>query len=145
MGLSEFVMRMRLGSGLVLLVYVVAHLTNHTLGIVSLEAMNAGLALTIAPWRTLPGTIVLYGATGIHIATVAWSLYQRQTLRLAKWQLWQTILGLTIPAVLAGHVVGTRGLHSFAGFESDYIVELTILWITNPEFGALQVIALIVV
>ena len=145
MGLSEFVMRLRLGSGLVLVVYVVAHLTNHALGIVSLEAMNAGLALTIAPWRTLPGTIVLYGATGIHIATVTWSLYQRQTLRLAKWQLWQTILGLTIPVVLAGHVVGTRGLHSFAGFESDYIVELTILWITNPEFGALQVIALIVV
>jgi len=74
-----------------------------------------------------------------------WALYQRQTMRLAGWQLWQTILGLLIPLLLVGHVMGTRGLHSFTAFHGDYITELTVFWILAPVYGVLQVVVLIVV
>jgi adenylate cyclase len=53
--------RLRLYSGLVLFTYLVGHLANHALGVISLEAMNAGLPF-VAPWRTLPGTVLLGGA-----------------------------------------------------------------------------------
>ena len=145
MGTREIVNRLRLGSGLVLLVYVFGHLTNHAFGIVSLEVMDAGRAVTIQPWRTLPGTVLLYGAAATHVATALWALYQRQTLRLAGWQLWQTILGLLIPLLLVGHVIGTRGLHNFAEFHGDYITELTVFWVLAPVYGVLQAVVLIIV
>ena len=45
MTLSDRTLRhIRLGSGLVMLVYVVLHMTNHMLGIVSLPLAEAGLA-----------------------------------------------------------------------------------------------------
>ena len=74
MGTREIVNRLRLGSGLVLLVYVFAHLTNHAFGIVSLEVMDAGRAVTILPWRTLPGTVLLYGAAVTHVAGLVGAL-----------------------------------------------------------------------
>jgi adenylate cyclase len=145
MATREFVLYLRLGSGLVMLVYVIGHLTNHALGIVSLQAMDAGLAITIAPWRTLPGTVLLYGAVIAHVGTASWSLYQRQTLRLPRWQLWQTFLGLAIPLVLLGHVLATRAAHIFVGVDGNYFSELTVLWVVAPEYGALQAAALVVV
>jgi adenylate cyclase len=107
--------RFRLYSGLVLFTYLVLHLANHALGLISLEAMNAGLAFTIAPWRTLPGTVLLGGAALMHVSIVLWSLYLRQTLRMPAWQIAQTTLGLLIPFGLIGHALGTRGMHEAFG------------------------------
>src|SRR5262245_43572472 len=95
--------RLRLYSGLVLFTYLVGHLANHALGIISLEAMNTGMRFTIGPWRTLPGTVLLGGAALIHVVCGLRSLYQRQTLRMPAWQVAQTVLGLLIPFALIGH------------------------------------------
>ena len=100
------VARFRLYSGLVLFVYLVGHLANHALGVISLEAMNAGLPFTVAPWRTLPGTVLLGGAALTHMSLALWSLYRRQTLRMPAWQIAQTTLGLLIPLALIGHAIG---------------------------------------
>lgn len=145
MAAQDIVNRLRLGSGVVLLVYVVGHLINHALGIVSPEVMDAGRAVTIAPWRTWPGTVLLYGATLAHVATVLWALFRRQTLKLAAWQLWQTILGLLVPLLLAGHVLATRVAHSILDFNGDYITELAVFWVLAPSYGVLQAVTLIVV
>ena len=85
--------RIRLYSGLVLFVYVALHLVNHTLGVISLEAMNAGLPFTVAPWRTLPGTVLLGGAALLHTGAALIWLYRRRTLRMQGWQLTQVVLG----------------------------------------------------
>lgn len=137
--------RLRLYSGLVMLVYVVGHLMNHALGLVSIEAMNAGLAITVAPWQTWLGTTLLVGAALVHIVTALWSLYARQTLRLPRWQLWQTILGLLVPLMLAGHIFGTRMLEEFRATEVDYTSELVVLWVLRPDFGAMQSLTLVIV
>jgi len=55
---------LRLGSGLVLFGYVTAHFVNHTLGLVSVNAAEAGLRIAVAFWHSLPGTVLLYSAAG---------------------------------------------------------------------------------
>lgn len=136
--------RLRLYSGLVLFSYLVGHLANLALGVISLEALNAGLPFTIAPWRTLPGTVLLSGAALVHISVVLRSLYLRQTLRMPAWQRAQTLLGLLIPFGLIGHVIGTRGLHEAFGVHGSYLTELAALWLLLPGFGVLQAVLLVV-
>jgi adenylate cyclase len=136
--------RLRLYSGLVLFTYLVGHLANHALGVISLEAMNAGLPFTIAPWRTLPGTVLLGAAALAHVVIVLRSLYLRQTLRMPEWQLAQTVLGLLIPFALIGHVLASRGLHEIFGAHGSYLTELGVLWLVLPEYGVLQAVLVVV-
>ncbi len=136
--------RLRLYSGLVLFAYLVSHLANHALGVISLEAMNAGLRFTVAPWRSMPGTVLLGGAALVHIVLVLRSLYLRQTLRMPAWQLAQTSLGLLIPFGLIGHVLASRGLHEVFGVHGSYSTELAALWLMLPAFGVLQAVLLVV-
>ena len=42
------------------------HFLNHALGLVSLEAMAAGQEWFVLVWRSLPGTVALYGSFAIH-------------------------------------------------------------------------------
>jgi adenylate cyclase len=136
--------RLRLYSGLVLFTYLVGHLANHALGVISLEAMNAGMPFTIDPWRTGPGTVLLGGAALVHVTIVLWSLYRRQTLRMPAWQISQTVLGLLIPFMLIGHVLASRGLHEVFGAQGNYYTELAALWLLLPVFGVLQAVLLVV-
>lgn len=104
------IVRVRLFSGLVLFVYVFGHLLNHSFGLISLDAMEAGLKYSIGPWRTLPGTVVLAGATLAHTGAALWAIYERRSLRMAPWQAMQNVLGLLIPFLLVAHILGTRML-----------------------------------
>ena len=57
----------------------------------------------------------------------------------------QLALGLSIPFLLANHVIGTRvGLSQF-GLEKGYAQELASLWVATPLLGALQAILLLIV
>jgi adenylate cyclase len=136
--------RLRLYSGLVLFVYVTLHLANHSLGVISLEAMDAGLPFTVAPWRTLPGTVLLAGAALVHVGVVLGSLYGRRTLRMARWQAAQIWLGLLIPVCLMGHAIATRGLTEVFEIRGNYHTELIALWLLSPEFGVLQVVLVVI-
>ena len=137
--------RLRLYSGLVLFVFVFGHLTNHALGIVSLEAMEAGRAYSIEPWRTVPGTVLLLSAVVTHVGLALWSLYGRRNLRLNAWELAQQILGLLIPLLLAAHVIATRVLVEMFQVEGGYVLEMLALWVMFPVLGAMQAVLLIVV
>src|SRR6185295_6512135 len=59
---------LRLVTGLVIAAYVTGHFLNHALGIVSVEAMDALRRVLSAWWRSLPGTVLLYGALLTHFA-----------------------------------------------------------------------------
>ena len=139
------IVRLRLYSGLVLFVFVLGHLINHSLGIISLEVMEAGRVFSIAPWRTGPGTVLLLGALLAHTGLSLWSLYQRRSLRLGAWELAQLILGLLIPLMLASHVIATRVLTELFQLEGSYTLELLALWVVLPNFGVLQAATLLVV
>lgn len=136
--------RIRLGSGLVLFVFVATHLVNHAWGLASLEALAAARDVFVAVWRSWPGTVALYGALLAHFAVVLWSLYERRTLRLKPAELAQVALGAAIPLLLVQHVLGTRGLHEIFGTVDDYTYEILVLWVFTPENGMIQMVLLAV-
>ncbi len=119
-GLRQAVRRLQLGSGIVLWLYVSIHLVNHALGIASIDIAERGLTLAIALWRSVPGTILLYGAAGLHFALAIRTIYGRRhwALPRAEWlRLWA---GLSLPLLLIRHVVGTRVATTLYGFEPTY-------------------------
>jgi adenylate cyclase len=64
---ADLTTRLRLASGLVLMVFTASHLLNHALGIVSLAAMEAGRMVFVAVWRSPPGNLLLAVALLGHI------------------------------------------------------------------------------
>jgi len=134
--------RVRLGAAFVLLTYLILHFTNHALGLISLDAMEAGRRWFLAMWRNPVGTLALYGAITVHGVLALWLLYQRRSLRMPAWEAAQYGLGLVLPALLAGHVVGTRIAWWEFGTDDRYPRVLLGYWVVAPERGLWQSITL---
>ena len=62
--------------------YVIAHLTNHALGLVSVNVAEEGLRVAVGFWRSLPGSVLLYSAAAVHLALALDAFYERRTLRM---------------------------------------------------------------
>src|SRR3546814_4516244 len=77
---STMVRRLRLISGLVLFTYVLTHLLNLVLGLVSLPALEAGREVFLAAWRPLPVTVLLYGSLLVHLALAYYAIFRRDSL-----------------------------------------------------------------
>jgi adenylate cyclase len=112
--------RLRLASGQLLWCYIALHFLNHALGLISLDAAEGGLRIAAAMWQSLPGSVLLYGAFGVHLALALTGLHQRHTLRLPPLELMRIVFGLTIPLLLFGHVVSTRVAHDWFGAAAQY-------------------------
>jgi adenylate cyclase len=136
--------RLRLAAGLILFAYLTTHLLNHTLGLISLAAMEAGRAWFLAFWRHPVGTLALYGALAAHVALAFWSLYQRRSLRMPAWETAQLLLGLMIPPLLISHVVGTRLAHAWFDTTDSYTRVVLALWERRPDLGLRQALVLAV-
>jgi adenylate cyclase len=137
---ADLTTRLRLASGLVLMAFAASHLVNHTLGIYSLQAMEAGQELFEAVWRSWPGTVLLYGALLVHVALVVHKLYRRRSLKMPAWEILQVVLGLLIPFWLVVHIVGTRGVHEFFGADDSYAFVLNVLWPAGASRQSMLVI-----
>jgi hypothetical protein len=120
--------KLRLASGLVLMAYACTHLINHTLGIHSLAAMEAGGRIFTAVWRAAPATLLLYAAFAIHIVLAVHKLWRRRSLKMPAWEMAQIVRGFLIPFWLAVHIIGTRGSHQFFGVDDTYGYVLNTLW-----------------
>ena len=84
---------LRLFSGLVLLGFVLCHLTAHCALLVSLPAAEATAEVLMGFWFTAIGTGLLLTAALLHYGNALWSIYQRRSLRLPRWQWAQIFLG----------------------------------------------------
>jgi adenylate cyclase len=138
------VRRTRLITGVVLFAYLSTHLLNHSLGLISLDAMEAGRVWFLALWRNPLGTIALYGALLTHFALALWAIYQRHHLRMPLGEALQLILGLCIPPLLAVHFVGTRLSYEWYGVEDSYAKTVLTLWRLSPVYGARQALLIVV-
>ena len=136
--------RLRLWSGCVLVLYVTLHLANHALGLISLDAMEAGRVWFVGLWRNPLGTAALYTSLLVHPLLALWSLYRRRTLRMPAWEATQVLLGLAIPPLLAAHIVGTRLAYEWYGQVDAYSRVVLVLWELRPEAGARQATVLII-
>jgi adenylate cyclase len=112
--------RLRLWSGYVLFFYVVTHLLNHTLGLISLRVLEVGRYWFVLIWHNPIGQTALYGALFTHFFLALWSLYRRRALKLSSWEWTQWVLGALIIPLGALHVVGTRLAHELYGVEPGY-------------------------
>jgi len=138
------VRRTRLTTGLILLTYLSTHLINHTLGLISLEMMEAGRIWFLALWRNPVGTVLLYGSLLTHFSLALWSLYQRRHLRIPLWEALQLTLGLSIPPLLSLHFVGTRMQHEWFGVDDSYSLLVLTLWHASPWDGVKQTVLITV-
>ncbi|MSP52131.1 MAG: adenylate/guanylate cyclase domain-containing protein [Alphaproteobacteria bacterium] len=139
----DWVGRLRLGTGIVLFVYVATHLANHALGLISLAAMESGRGVFLFLWRNWVGSALIYVSLIIHLVLVIYSLARRRTWRLPLREVFQVCIGLMIPPLLALHVVANRGLHEFYGVEDTYAYVIASIWVYEPLEGLRQSAAVV--
>src|SRR5438128_5384529 len=144
LSLSMAIRRIRLASGLILFFYLTTHFLNHALGLISLDAMEAGRIWFLAFWRGWLPTTALYGSLTIHLGLAFYALYRRRHLRMPRWEALQLVLGLTIPPLLTVHIVGTRLAHELFDVKDSYALIVLSLWGVTPENGVRQTILLII-
>ena len=136
--------RVRLGAGLVLFTYVGTHLLDHSLGNVSVAAMEGGLVVQKWLWQGAIGTVALYAAASVHMLLGLWALYERRHFGWTWAEVVQLTLGLCIPPLLMNHLFVTRISLAMFGLEKGYAQELYALWVALPLFGAMQALVLVV-
>ena len=125
--------RLRLWSGLVLALYLVQHLLNHAFGIVSIEAAEVFRKTVGAVFQNPAGLTLLYASLLFHVSISLRSLYRRGSLRMPKWEWAQLLLGLSIPPLLVGHVVGNRGYDMLGNVDPNYYYVTTSM-LLKPQF-----------
>lgn len=134
----------RLTTGLILFAYVLTHNLNHALGLISLQAMEAGRGVFLAFWRLPLAEPLLFLAALLHLSIGLRALYRRKSLRMPALEAAQLILGLSAPPLLIVHVLGTAVASALYGLDDRYEFVLWAIWIANPGLGLMQVAALIV-
>jgi len=135
--------RVRLVTGLVLFTYIASHLSNHALGLVGLDAMEAGRGVFLSVWRNPICMTALYGSLTVHLALALWALYQRRHLRMPFSETAQLLLGLAIPVFLITHVIGTHLANHLYGVIDSYTRMMLVFW-SRPDMGIRQVLVLLI-
>jgi adenylate cyclase len=136
---------LRLTSALIMLSFVICHLTAHSVLLISLDRAEDVLEFLMYPWRTRIGTAILLAAFLVHYTNALWSIYIRRSLRLSRWEWGQLALGLCIPVLLMSHVVATRIAESVLDVNSYYSTILIVQWLMFPWLGAVQFLAVLTV
>jgi adenylate cyclase len=136
--------KLRLATGLTLFYYVTSHLLNHSLGNISIPAMEAGLVVQKWLWQSIVGTVLLYWALATHYSLGLWAFYERRHFGWTATEVAQLVLGLSIPFLLMNHLYGTRISLAAYATQKGYAQELYSFWVSAPLFGGLQVLVLIV-
>jgi adenylate cyclase len=132
-GMTRLESQLRLGSGIVLALYVAQHLLNHSVGLVSIEAAEAYRKTVGAAFQSLPGLLLLYGSLLFHVSIALRSIYRRSSLRMPRWQALQLLLGLSIPPLLVGHAVANRGYDLLGDIDPNYYYVITSISL-SPAF-----------
>lgn len=135
--------RLHIISGTVMGLFILGHFSNHALGLVSVEAMEGMRRVLHLIWRSYLGTFLLYGALLTHFCVALESLYKRRTLRMPWSEAIKIGLGLALPFLLVGHVVGVRVEMAISGYEVDYPDVLRGLW-SDATASSRQSLALVI-
>jgi adenylate cyclase len=130
---AQIVNRVRLITGLILFVYILTHFSNHLVGLVSLDAMQAWHGDFMSPWWSKPGTYTLLGAVTIHVGLAYWAIFRRRSLRLKRWEAAQLLTGALIPYMLIEHVVSTRVAFELYDLQDSYTYVLWSLFGTEKQ------------
>jgi adenylate cyclase len=140
------VRRVRLTSGLLLLLFVAGHLCNLALGLVSIDTMERWRAMLLMPWQTSFGQALLLAAAIVHPGLGLASLASRHSLAMSRTDWVQLLLGLATPPLLVNHVVGLQVTSDLvARFNADYGYVLAVYWRYAPLFALQQLLVVVIV
>ena len=131
--------RLRSVTGVIIGLYVTMHLSNHALGLISIQAQEAARPYVMALWHSLPGQVLLYGSLYLHAIIALAALSRRRSWRMPLWEAAQLLIGLAIPYLLLVHIVNTRGTRLLTGIDISYPYEIANLWV-DPWTRARQVL-----
>lgn len=123
--------QVRLGCGLVLFAYLLSHFVNHALGNISLDALQAGVVIHAGFWQFFPVAVIFYSSVTIHGCLGIWALYERRQFRWRAIEPLQLVLGLSVPALIVGHVVAVRLGENLYDIDRAY-PQVFYSWIGSP-------------
>jgi adenylate cyclase len=142
---SAIVLRaVRIWSGLYLLAFVTSHLINLSLGLISIDAMDAARPYLSGIWTGPVTGSLLMAALLSHFILGLWAIYVRPTLRTNTQDVVQLMTGLIVVPLLATHAVGIAMVAN-AGMSLGYADAIRLFWLQAPTIGLMQVIMLSVV
>ena len=149
----ENLRRLRLWSGLVLFAYVLMHFTVHALGLVSAEAQQAGGSFNTWFWRgvaplswLLYASLAVHAALALHLVVVRRRLVPSSGAGTSAWrETLQLALGLTLPFLLALHVMGTRWAHEVHDLRDSYEYIILSTFVFQPVHAWVNATALVAV
>ncbi len=138
--------QLRLGSGIVMFLYVVTHFVNHSLGLVSVQVMDRALQRSTSYWASQLGTLALYGAFSIHYGLALWALWQRRSLRMPAAEATQLVLGFSHPVPARPSTsLQTRVADTFFGARLRLLLRRCSMrfFVISPWRGVLQLSVLV--
>jgi adenylate cyclase len=140
MSIAMTVARVRLCGGMILMSYVICHLSNLSLGLWSLRLMDLWRPTIMAPWQSWLGQSLLYAALASHLVLGLVSLGNRRgATSMGQSDVVQLALGLLIPPLLASHLLASRGAALLDEFHASYGWFLFMYWKQAPLHGLEQV------
>src|SRR5215469_11990064 len=138
--------RVRLTTGLLLLLFVAGHLCNLAIGLVSVDAMERWRSVLLAPWQTRLGQASLLTAVIVHAGLGLVSLASRHSLVMSRTDWVQLLLGLGTPPLLVNHVVGLAVASDLvASFSPNYGYVLAVYWKYAPLLALQQLLVVVIV
>jgi adenylate cyclase len=137
--------RARLLSGLIIFLFLLMHIINHSIGLISVQAADHARPALLAIWRHPIGTTLLYGSFLVHVILVLRTLFVRRSLAMPKSEAMQVVLGLSVPLLLIDHILGTRVASHLFHLRDSYETIVHSLWTKSPADGFKQSLALIVI
>src|SRR5580692_2364871 len=126
------VRQIRMVCGLILFAYLISHFLNHALGNISVDALAWGMHYHLLFWQFLPVAIVFYTAVLLHSVLGIWALYERRQFRWKAMEPLQLVLGLSIPALVAAHIIGVKFGQVLFGQTKLYPQTFYAYWIVWP-------------
>ena len=143
---QTLVRNIRLISGLVLMAFVIGHLLNLSLGLHSLATMEAWRSKLLAPWRSMPGALLLTLAAAVHALLGLYAMSARRSFAMSRTDVVQLLLGLLTPPMLISHVFATYVANELGpSFDSSYGQMLAVYWRFSPAYAFQQLFVVVIV
>ncbi|MEO0744618.1 MAG: adenylate/guanylate cyclase domain-containing protein [Pseudomonadota bacterium] len=135
--------RVRIVSGLVLMLYVALHLLNIAAVLISPDFAEAYQNVRLFITRSAPGGIVMTLAIGAHLVLSLTKLVRQRSLRMPFADYVQIAFGLAIPILLSSHVIYAGVAHQLFEVNTQIGYVTTLIW--GRTDGWLQAALVVVV
>ncbi|WP_147108952.1 adenylate/guanylate cyclase domain-containing protein [Tateyamaria sp. syn59] len=127
--------RIRIASGLILMIYLALHILNLAVVLISPAAYDAVQDARLWVIRSDVGTAVVGAAMAAHVVLSLGKVIVARTFRMPLAQWVQVLLGLAIPILLIDHLIYIRGAHEMLGVNTMFGYVTRLIWDTSDGWG----------